>query len=265
MPESTEVILAALFLLVAFLYSTVGHAGASGYLAVMALVGVSDAIWKPTSFSLNILVATVTTIQFARAGHFSWRLFWPFALLSIPAAFLGGKILLPTHVFKIVIGAVLLFSAWRLALTGPRTAPARTRPPPVPFAIGVGAVLGFVAGLTGTGGGIFLSPLMLLCGWADTKRTAAASAVFILVNSVSGLAGLYSRFGTLPPAIPLWGGAVVAGGLFGSQLGSRILGGRTLRRLLAVVLVMAGAKLIFGLGDPVPKPPPPLPLSDHAP
>lgn len=265
MPESTILILAALFLLVSFLYSTVGHAGASGYLAVMALMGVSDALMKPTSFSLNILVATITTVQFARAGHFSWRLFWPFALLSIPGAFLGGNIVLPGHIYKPLIGVVLVLSAWRLAATASRLSEPETHAPPIASAIGAGGVLGFVAGLTGTGGGIFLSPLILLCRWADTKRTAAVSAAFILVNSISGLAGFYSKAKTLPPSIPLWAAVVVVGGLIGSQIGSRILAGRTLRRLLAVVLVIAGGKLIFGLGDPPAKPPPPLPSVNHGP
>jgi uncharacterized protein len=244
MPDGSTIALAALILIVACLYSSVGHAGASGYLAAMALMGTAPEVMKPTALSLNILVATVASIQFAGAGHFTWRLFWPFAVASIPAAFLGGRIHLPGQYYKPLIGAVLLFSAWRLAVKSTRGAPGVH--PPAPFAmISLGALLGFVAGLTGTGGGIFLSPLLLLCGWADAKKTAGVSSVFILVNSISGIAGVLSSHGKLPPAVPLWAGAALAGGLAGSWLGSRRLDPLAIRRLLAVVLVIAGSKLIL--------------------
>jgi hypothetical protein len=245
MPLPTMLILGGVFLLVAALYSSVGHAGASGYLAAMALMGVAPEIMKPTSLTLNILVAAITSVQFARAGHFSFRLFWPFAVASIPAAFAGGRIDLPGEYFKPLIGIMLLFSAWRLVMNGPRKAEASAKPPRIAVALGAGALIGFVAGLTGTGGGIFLSPLILLCGWADPRRTGAVSAVFILVNSLAGILGLLSRVGSLPPAVPAWGGAVIVGGLVGSYLGSSRLSPLVLRRLLAVVLVVAGTKLIF--------------------
>jgi uncharacterized membrane protein YfcA len=247
-------VLGAAFFGVALLYSTVGHAGASGYLAAMALAGVSASLMKPTSLTLNVVVATIATIQFARAGHFSWRLFWPFAAASVPAAFLGGRAALPAEVYGPLVGAVLLFSAWRLAATArseraQRVDAAETRPPKVGVALGVGAALGLLSGLTGTGGGIFLSPLVLLMGWATARRTAAVSAAFILMNSVSGLAGLVSA-GRYPGrealgAMAVWAACVVAGGLIGSRLGARKLETATLRRLLAAVLVVAGAKLVM--------------------
>lgn len=245
MPVSTILVLAVLILLVAFLYSSVGHAGASGYLAAMALMGVAPAVMKPTSLALNILVATITSIQFARAGHFKWRLFWPFALTSIPMAFVGGRISLPGEYYRPLIGAVLWVSAWRLVATAPKADDAGVRPPPIPAALGVGAALGLLSGLTGTGGGIFLSPIILLCGWADPKKTGGVSAVFILVNSIAGILGVLSKVGTLPPAVPVWMVCAGAGGLVGAYLGSKRFKTVTLRRLMAVVLVIAGAKLIF--------------------
>jgi uncharacterized membrane protein YfcA len=244
MPATTILILGALILVVAFLYSSVGHAGASGYLAAMALMGISAQVMKPTSLALNILVATITSIQFARAGHFHWRLLWPFAAASIPMAFLGGRISLPSEYYKPLVGVVLWASAFRLAMATPKGT-TEVRPPPIPLALGIGAALGLLSGLTGTGGGIFLSPLILLCGWADPKKTGGVSAVFILVNSISGIAGVLTTVGTLPPAVPLWLVAAAVGGLAGSYLGARKFDAVTLRRLMAVVLVIAGAKLIY--------------------
>jgi uncharacterized protein len=229
---------------VAFLYSSVGHAGASGYIAVLTLAGLSAAVVRPTSLVLNILVATLTSYQFWRAGHFSWARFWPFAVLSVPGAFLGGYIDVPTEVFKALVGAVLLLSAARFAVR--TTDPAEIRPPSRRVALLCGAALGLLSGLTGTGGGVFLTPLMLLLGWARTKETAAVSALFILVNSSAGLAGFLSSGRPLPGFA--WGlaGVVVAAGFVGSYLGSRRFPVRTIRLTLAVVLLIAGAKLLLG-------------------
>ncbi len=242
------IILALLILLVAALYSSVGHGGASGYLASMALLGVAPEVMKPASLVLNVLVSSIGSIQFARAGHFGWRLFWPFALASIPMALLGGYIHLPGAYYKPLIGAVLLLSAWRLAAR-PRSVVAVPRPPAIPVALGVGAAIGLLAGLSGTGGGIFLSPLLLLLGWASVKQTAAVSAVFILVNSLSGLSGLLLSGRPIPDELGTWLGpwalAAVVGGFVGSRLGARRLAPPVLRRLLAAALVVAGAKLIL--------------------
>ncbi|MFO0860284.1 MAG: sulfite exporter TauE/SafE family protein [Phycisphaerales bacterium] len=240
-----EVVIAGLILVVGFLYSSVGHAGASGYLAVLGLMGVSVAVMKPTSLVLNVVVATLGAVQFISAGHFRWKLFWPFAAASIPLAFLGGQIHLPAAVYKPLIGCVLLFSAWRLWIGSLQVGEPPTSSPPAPVALGAGAALGFASGLTGTGGGIFLSPLLLLCRWATVKETAAVSVAFILVNSVSGLAGAMKGDMKLPGAIWVWACCAAAGGLAGSYLGARRFGGRTLRRLLAVVLVIAGAALVW--------------------
>ncbi|MBX3380336.1 MAG: sulfite exporter TauE/SafE family protein [Phycisphaeraceae bacterium] len=238
-------ILGVLFLFVGFLYSSVGHAGASGYLAVMGLWGVSAAVMKPTSLTLNIVVAVIGTIQFVSAGHFRWRLFWPFALGSVPMAFLGGTVKLPPEIFKPLIGLVLLFSAWRMWSDSRQRVEPKTEFPSVPVGVGVGAVLGFGSVLLGTGGGIFLSPLFLLCKWANPKETAAASVAFILVNSMSGLTGAVNNGAILPAGIGVWCVAVAVGGVAGSYLGARRFGGKTLRRLLAVVLVFAGCALAW--------------------
>ncbi|UPT76042.1 MAG: sulfite exporter TauE/SafE family protein [Elusimicrobiota bacterium] len=230
-------------LVVAFLYACVGHAGASGYIAVMTLCGVVPAELKPAALVLNILVATVGTIQFCRAGHFSWRLFWPFAVVSAPFAFLGGLLSLPAAALKAALGVVLLFSAARF-LWNPGEKPGAA-PPPVPAALGAGAALGLLSGLTGTGGGIFLTPLALIMGWGATKTVAGVSAAFILVNSISGLAGLLGSGGGVPSFVWPLAGAALVGGAIGSHLGSRRLAPAAIRRLLSAVLVIAGLKLIL--------------------
>lgn len=237
------VLLSIAVFLIAFLYSSVGHAGASGYIAVMTLFSLTPAEIKPTALVLNILVASIGSWQFWRAGHFSWRLFWPFAVLSFPLAYVGGYWNLPAHLFKIVVGVVLLFSALRLLM--PTRSDPDIRLPSKPLSMTVGAFLGLLSGLTGTGGGIFLTPILLLMRWATTKTAAAVSALFILVNSVSGLLGNVSATKSIPSlALPL-GVAVVVGGAMGSYLGSNKLQSATIKRLLAIVLTIAGIKLIM--------------------
>ena len=236
-------VLCALVFMAAVLYSMVGHAGASGYLAAMALVGVAPAVMKPTALTLNIVVATVGTVQFVRAGSFSWRLFWPFALGSIPLAFLGGSLAVPVPLYERVLALVLLYAAYRLFRVTSAAGEARRVSRPV--AVGCGTGIGFLSGLTGVGGGIFLSPLMLLMGWADARRTAAVSVAFILVNSVSGLLGHLSSVRSLPGEIGILAAVALAGGLVGSTIGSRRLPNPVLRRLLAVVLVVAAGKLLL--------------------
>ncbi len=228
---------------VAFLYSCVGHAGASGYIAVMTLAGLAPAEVKPAALALNILVALQGTWQFRRAGHFSWDLFWPFAAVSVPFAFLGGYITLPTHAFKVLVGLVLLASAARFAMAEPAE-PVPVRPSR-PVALGAGAALGLLSGLTGTGGGIFLTPLAIFMGWGRTKTVAAVSVAFILVNSISGLAGHLRAGKGFPPFTAALAVAAVLGGLAGSYLGSRKLPPLAIKRLLAAVLAIAGYKLIF--------------------
>ncbi len=235
-------LLASAIFVVALLYSSVGHAGASGYIAVLTLFGLGVEVIRPTALTLNIIVAAIGVIQWWRAGHFSWALFWPFALLSIPAAFLGGWVQVPAHYLKILIGFVLWFSACRLFLR--KSDPSEVHPPSRPTAVAAGAGIGFLSGLTGTGGGIFLTPLMLFCRWARVREAAAVSSLFILVNSSSGLAGYVRSGRDLPDfAWPL-ALVVAVGGFLGSRLGSRHLPSRGICLLLAIVLVIAGGKLV---------------------
>ena len=238
------VALAAAIFVVALLYSSVGHAGASGYIAVLTLFGMGVELIRPTALTLNILVAAIGFLQWWRAGFFSWSLFWPFAVLSVPAAFFGGWLHVPAHYLKILIGLMLWFSAWRLLYR--KEDPPDIARPARPTAVASGAGIGFLSGLTGTGGGIFLTPLMLFCRWAKVKEAAAVSSLFILVNSSSGLAGYVKSGRDLPDfAWPL--AVVVAiGGYIGSRLGSRHFPVRGIAVLLAVVLVIAGTKLVLG-------------------
>ena len=232
----------------AALYSSVGHAGASGYIAAMALFAVAPAVMKPTALTLNILVATIATVRFYRAGYFSWRVLLPFALSSIPFAFIGGALTLPGKDYQRIVGLVLLFAAymlWARAKAHTEATAAEIKPVPVPLAVALGAGIGLLSGLTGVGGGIFLSPLVLLSGWAETRQMSGVAAAFILVNSIAGLAGHLASVQNLPGSIYLWGVAAVAGGLVGSELGRRRLATFTLRRVLAVVLVIAGLKMLL--------------------
>ncbi len=230
--------------LVAFLYSSVGHAGASGYIAVMTLFGLAPAVIKPSALVLNIIVASLTSWQFWRAGHFSWKLFAPFAVLAVPLAFLGGYLNLPPSLFKILVGLVLIFSALRFIFET-KSEDQETKPPSNVVAVSVGAGLGLLAGLTATGGGIFLTPILLLQRWTKTKTAAAISALFILVNSIAGLAGNYLKTQDLPVVSLSFAIAALLGGVFGSYLGSRQFSPIVIKRLLSAVLFIAGLKLIL--------------------
>jgi uncharacterized membrane protein YfcA len=245
MPVSETVIIAILFFVGAALYASVGHAGASAYLAVMGLYTFAPSVMKPTALALNILVAAVATLKFYRAGLFSWRLFWPFAVASIPAAFIGGAMTLPTRSYKIVVGIVLLYAAVWMFRSSLRPLQATAHLPPLWAAIVSGLAIGFLSGLTGVGGGIFLSPLILYMAWADTRSTSGVAAPFILVNSIAGLLGHLSSVSQLPPNIPVWGAAAVVGGWIGATYGSKHAPPPMLRQLLSLVLIVAGVKLIL--------------------
>lgn len=243
--DAEGIFLAVLLLLAAVLYSSVGHAGASGYLAVMALAGVSPAIMKPTALALNILVAVIATFKFYRVGAFSWRLFVPLAVTAIPMAYLGGTLSLPAHLYKPLVGVVLVYAAWRSFRTAPGASSYAVREPSALLLLACGAALGFLSGLTGVGGGIFLSPLLLFLRRAPVKVISGVSAAFILVNSTAGILGVMSSATTFHPALPLWGLVVVAGGFIGAEYGSRRLGNPAIQRLLGLVLLVAGGKMIF--------------------
>jgi len=227
----------------AALYSSVGHGGASGYLAAMALFGVSAALMKPSALVMNIVVAGLVFARLWRAGFFDAGLFWPFALGSVPTAFIGGAWQLHNRAYQYLVGATLLVAAWRLLLASHE--PPTRAAPRLPVALPVGAVLGFVSGLTGVGGGIFLSPLLLFLRWANMRTTAAVSAAFILINSLAGLAGLLSVGVTLPRGLPWMMLAALGGAVVGSELAVRRLAPVRLRQLLGVVLVIAAVKMFI--------------------
>ena len=240
-------LLASGMLVAAFLYASVGHGGASAYIAAMAIAGVAPAEMRPVALQLNVLVSTLATFKFWRAGHFRWRLFWPFAAISVPSAYAGGAIMLPGEWYRILVGLVLVYAAWQLWWSARRGEELRPlRDAPVALAMVIGAVLGVLSGLTGVGGGIFLSPLLLLFGWAGTKQTSAIAAPFILVNSIAALAAGFVKHATLPPDyIWLLMPAVLAGGWVGAEYGSRKFANPFIRRLLALVLGIAGGKMVL--------------------
>jgi uncharacterized membrane protein YfcA len=229
--------------LVAFLYSSVGHAGASGYIAVMALCSIPAQEIRPVTLSLNIAVAILGGWNFIRAGHFSMKLLWPLAIASIPLAFLGGYLKLPNHLLHLLLGLVLWGSAFRF-LIRPKEETFFHEPKRSAL-LATGGVLGLLAGLTGTGGGIFLTPWMIWRKWAPTKTVAAVSVIFILVNSISGLAGYTSSVRALPKVGWILFSVAIVGGWFGSRWGSHHYSPVWIQRLLALVLLIAGAKLIF--------------------
>jgi uncharacterized protein len=241
--ETTGAMIVIAVFIVAALYSSVGHGGASGYLAVMALLAVLPEITRPTALILNVFVASIAAFQFYRQGYFSWKVFLPFAVTSIPFAFIGGMITLPATVYKAVLGVVLILAALRLAWKF--TAAIEPHTPNILIALLIGAVMGLLSGLVGVGGGIFLTPVLLLMNWSETKRAAGISAMFILVNSISGLLGNYEQVAKLPPSVWFWIAAAVIGGIVGSTLGSKRFDSLTLRRVLALVLIFAGVKLIL--------------------
>ena len=255
---TAEWLLAALIFAIAGLYAAVGHGGSSGYQAAMALLGTETALMKPIALTLNILVSGIASWRFLRAGYFSWRVFLPFALSSVPMAFVGGQITLPPQYFKPLLGAVLLFAAYRLMIPVkarhsevPDAAstnniadlPAEPQPPHWLSALAIGAALGLLSGLVGVGGGIFLSPLLVFMNWAELRQISGISAVFILVNSTAGLAAKPASLALLPPALALYALAAVAGGWLGAGYGKQHLTNTAIRQVLAAAVLIAGAKL----------------------
>jgi uncharacterized membrane protein YfcA len=242
------IILAASFFVVATLYSTVGHAGASGYLAMMALVGLAPETMRPTALTLNILVASFTVYRFRQARFFYWAGLWPFLLGSVPFAAVGGIQSLSRGTYYVAMGAVLLLAAgylvWRAVGERPIMEENVVRIRRIP-AVLIGCVIGFLSGLIGVGGGIFLSPILLILGWAGPKTTAGISAPFILVNSAVALIAGSLTVQKLPGDLPILAGAALAGAFVGTWLGLQRLKQKGLLVTLAFVMSLAGAKLLL--------------------
>jgi len=241
----TTLIISIAVFAAAFSFAIAGHTGASAYLAIFGLLGLTPDVIKPSVLALNVVVASVATYKFSRAGHFSWRLIWPFILTSIPFSFLGGLITLPTPVYRILVGVVLIYAALRMLFDVPAKNGTPRDYPPVWLSLLLGAGIGFTGGLIGMGGGILLSPILLLTNWASPQLTAGTIAVFVLVNSISGFLGHWSVSLHLPPQLPIWGAVALVGGWIGAEIGSRRLSANFLRRMLGLILLISGSRMFF--------------------
>lgn len=242
--STTDLLLSFCMFLGATLYTSVGHAGASSYIALMALFGVAAPVMRPTALVLNILVASFTSFRFVKAGLFRWRTLWPVLIGAIPMAFLGGSIQLPGHIYRPIVGVVLLLAAVRLLW--PRELRSTLDPTDIPIGWGIisGVGIGFLSGLTGTGGGIFLSPLLLFLGWSETRTASGVAAVFILCNSIAGLLGNITSIQALPNELLLYAPAVLLGAVVGTTFGIGRLATTGVLKALGLVLIVAGLKLI---------------------
>lgn len=248
-----EIVLLFALSIIAAMYSSVGHGGASGYLAVLSLTAyaANDPVWlKQHAWSLNLLVAGIAFFAYKKSGFFDVKLALPFILASIPAAFIGGYLRVDNTVYDILLSLTLVFAAWKLYSTKDSHSSVEVnRPLPVQIAVGVGFMIGILSGIIGVGGGIFLSPIILLFGWSDPKTTAGISAVFIWVNSFSGLIGstvsgqLALDVSTLVP----FSIAVLIGGYIGSKFGSERFSQNSIRSMLVAVMLIAGIRQILDL------------------
>lgn len=241
--ESHTLLLAACMFVGAALYTSVGHAGASAYIALMALFGVAPAVMRPTALALNILVAGFTSFRYLRAGLFRWRTLWPFLIGALPFAVIGGAVQLPGEFYRPLVGVILIIAGIRFLWPQELTTSQEPRDPPIIAGIALGAVVGLLSGLTGTGGGIFLSPILLFAGWSDTRIASGVAAVFILCNSIAGLLGNVAIVKSLPADLPIYAAAVVLGAVVGTTFGIKFAV-TTILKALGAVLIIAGCKLI---------------------
>jgi uncharacterized protein len=233
---------------IAAAYAAVGQAGATGYIAAMGVVGFTPDVIRPAALALNTLVATIGTIRFARAGHLTWRGTYPFIVLGLPFSILGGATHLSALIYNPVVGVLLIAAAWQMANTARLATSFDERTPPNPPllpSIIAGAIIGFVAGVTGIGGGIFVAPLVLSLHWLNTRHAAGLSAIFNLLNSAAALAGLWSTSLIFPPQLPSWLMAVAVGAIFGSWLGVKHLPTGVLRSILSVLLLVGGVWMLL--------------------
>ena len=241
---SGEILFYFLLLLVSFLYASVGHGGASGYLALMACFSFAPDVMRPTALVLNLFVSAIAFIQYYKSGYFQWKLFWPFAITSIPAAFIGGVIQVDENIYKKILAVLLLFSVVKLIGFNTSSVAVRKKQNLIASLI-IGLIIGFFSGMIGIGGGIILSPLILLLHWADMKQTAAVSALFIFVNSLAGLSGSIINGINITSSMGLMLAIALVGGFAGSYSGAKKFNTVKLKFLLSIVLMIASAKLIF--------------------
>jgi uncharacterized protein len=241
--DQSILLLAVSIAAAAALYSSVGHGGASAYIALMALVGLAPEEIRPAALVLNVLVAGLGAFRFLQAGRFDWHIFWPFAITAIPAAFVAGRIDVPEETFRPLLAfaltaAALRYLVWpQIDAVKPSVAPSKL------VALAVGLALGALAGLTGIGGGVYLSPLLVFAGWSDPKKATGIAACFIVVNSVAGLAGRTSSLALLPDYLPWLALAAIIGALIGTTWSLKGLGRKGVLRVLGVVLGLAAVAL----------------------
>ncbi len=242
-----EILFCVLLFATAFLYSSVGHGGASGYLAIMSLYNFAPDQMKPIALCMNLFVSLIAFIQFQRAGFFIWKIFWPLAIISVPMAFIGGNIHVEELVYKNVLGIALLLIVIRFVFLASPPASMETKPISLPLLFCLGGIIGFLSGMLGIGGGVLLSPVILLLHWAGQKQAAAVSALFIFVNSFAGLGGqILKQHGNFEFGANMYWYILIGigGSLAGSYLGAKKLNISTLKYLLSAVLLIAAVKLI---------------------
>ena len=239
-----DILFLILLLIIAYLYSTVGHGGASGYLAIMVLFGISPACIRPSAFVLNLFVSAIAFYSYYKAGYFRWKILLPFVIASVPLAYIGAGINVSPGLYKKILGVCLVIAVARMFIN-PKNIHEAINSPSLIICLLSGAIIGFLSGIIGIGGGIILSPLLLLAGWANIKETAAISAAFIFLNSTAGLFALWNTGISLSPQIILWVAVVLTGGIIGSYSGSFRISFANLRYILAVVLIVACVKLFI--------------------
>ncbi|RDC57961.1 sulfite exporter TauE/SafE family protein [Pedobacter chinensis] len=242
--QESFILFYCLLFIVAFLYASVGHGGASGYLALMAIFAISPAVMKPTALLLNLFVSSTSFIQFYRGGHFKWKMFWPFAAASIPLSFVGGTMAIESALYKKILGVLLLVPVIRFFFFK-NTDPKNFNKTNIPLSLAIGGIIGLLSGMIGIGGGIILSPVLLLLKWADQKQTAAISAAFIFVNSVAGLGGQLIKGFQFNNDMLAYVGIAFLGGICGAYFGALKFPQTVLKNVLACVLALAAYKLLF--------------------
>ncbi|MEI6678891.1 MAG: sulfite exporter TauE/SafE family protein [Mariniphaga sp.] len=239
-----EYLLLVSLFMIAFLYSSVGHGGGTGYLALLALFGIAPIFMKPTALTLNVFVSAIAFFSYYKAGFFKWKLIYPFLITSIPLSYLGALVQINSATYKFILGVFLLIATARIVFIPNAVTETPQKTPLLP-ALAIGSVLGFFSGMIGIGGGIILSPILILMHWANVKESAAASAIFIFLNSLAGIFALIQSGFVADPLLSIWIITGVAGAIAGSYLGSFKIKSGKLKYLLASVLLLASIKLFI--------------------